>query len=586
MTLTSLDYLASRLFLVGVLSLLQASDAMAGVGDCLKAALNTASPEDLKKSAAFAINHSGCLQNLTPPTLVPYAALSGSLDVANQSGALNQVGLDFGNSYAQCVAKVNPGKVAVKQLAPALKPVCSTLNMNCQMFEGQAAEEINAQLISEVPLLSLLPCSCAAATSGLGVERIAELVKATKQCGATLAQVGEVLGDAAKGVYQVGGSAVELSKDAVNEAEKLGESVVNGIGSVGCAISKIWGGCGDGPPPSAYGVGVAICKPRQGLWNLSSISNQPNDFSLSCNDGLRCLAKPGKPTQCMQGISKAQSDKAEADKVLADAIMREANPELCLQRGGVLKKGYDQRCHDTKCKTATFFVAAEYADKCTKGSNFFPEPADLWTLNGEKPFVDKFERLIVESIQRDPNASPLELLAAYDCRTFLGNSEQSLCKTQPGFDVCKKQVDGGKIKKCFFSGGGEYPLPLLVPGGLRPGKIQGASAVGLGVGPIVVKPHVVTSSPYAARQLSLPNAMGQPRSDLPLGGDFLIQLAQQGCQPSMERTGEHLCDSQAGFDLCVRAVSTGQIRACRNAVTGQVHPPTAGALRVAPIRKP
>ena len=109
------------------------------------------------------------------PTLVPYVALSGSLDVANQSGALNKVGLDF-STYQQCANKVNPGKATVKQLAPVLKPVCGNLNMDCQMFEGTAADEVNEQLASEVPLLSLLPCSCAAATSGLGVEKIATLV--------------------------------------------------------------------------------------------------------------------------------------------------------------------------------------------------------------------------------------------------------------------------------------------------------------------------------------------------------------------------------------------------------------------------
>lgn len=39
----------------------------AGVDDCLKAALNTVNPDDLKKAAAFAANHSSCLQNLVPP---------------------------------------------------------------------------------------------------------------------------------------------------------------------------------------------------------------------------------------------------------------------------------------------------------------------------------------------------------------------------------------------------------------------------------------------------------------------------------------------------------------------------------------
>ena len=103
-----------------------------------------------------------------------------------------------------------------------------------------------------------------------------------------------------------------------------------------------------------YSIGLAICKPRQGLWNLSSVSTQLNDFSLSCNDGLHCQAKLGKGTQCVQGMSKAQSDKAKADKELLDAALREANPKVCLQRGSTLKKGYDLRCHDNQYKTAIF----------------------------------------------------------------------------------------------------------------------------------------------------------------------------------------------------------------------------------------
>ena len=73
--------------------------ARAGVDDCLKTALNAANPKDLERAATFATQHPTCLQNLVPPTLVPYVALSGAIDVANKSGALDEAGLGFGNSY-------------------------------------------------------------------------------------------------------------------------------------------------------------------------------------------------------------------------------------------------------------------------------------------------------------------------------------------------------------------------------------------------------------------------------------------------------------------------------------------------------
>ncbi len=564
---------ATCMLLLGTLCLLPSHQAMAGLDDCLKAALNTANPSDLKNAAAFATNHPSCLANLAPPTLVPYIALSGSLDLANQSGALNQVGLGF-NDYAGCADKVNPGNVAVKQLAPVLKPVCGALNMDCSIFEGPGANEVNAQLASEVPLLSLLPCSCAAANSKLGVEKIAELVKQTKQCGATIAQVGEALGDAAKGVYDVGGDAIALGGDAANEAIKLGESIVKGIGSVGCAISKLWGGCGDSPPPSAYSVGVAICKQRQGLWLLSSVSSQPTDFSLKCNDGLQCLAKPGKATQCMQGKSKAQSEKADADKVIADAALRETNPKVCRQHGGALKKGYDLRCHDSQCKAATFFVAAEYADTCTKGSNFQPIAADIWTLNGEKPFAAKFENMITESIQRDPKTPPLQLLGTYDCRPFLGRLEQSLCTQAKGYSICKKLVDAGKIQKCYLQGGGEYPTLTINPAVL--GALGRANVTRIPPTTSPNTPPTTTTAPAVIANPSLMRAApARSASAIPaivVSDVFLANAAQKGCRPFQGHRDELLCDNQAGYNECVQAVNRNMLKQCRNAENGEIFP--------------
>ncbi len=143
--------------------------------------------------------------NLAPPTLVPYAALSGSLDFANKSGALGKVGLGFGNSYGQCVSNTDVGTVAANKQAPILKPVCGPLNLDCAALDGPAAGHANAQLANQFPLLGLMPCACAAATSKLGVQKIADTLKTARECGATLAEAGKVLGDAAQGTYALGG---------------------------------------------------------------------------------------------------------------------------------------------------------------------------------------------------------------------------------------------------------------------------------------------------------------------------------------------------------------------------------------------
>ncbi len=530
--------------LFAALSVVAPGKATAGLDDCLKAALNTANPEDLKKAAAFAYSHPSCLSNLSPPTLVPYVALSGSLDAANQSGALDKVGLGF-STYQQCADRVNPGNAAIGQLAPVLKPVCSTLHMDCGVFEGAAANEVNAQLASEVPLLSLLPCSCAAATSGLGVEKLSTLVKQTQQCGATLAQVGEALGDAVTGVYDVGGDALALGEDAAAAAVKLGESVLKGIGSAGCAIASVWGGCGDSPPPSYKNTATAICKAHQSTWWAASKTQAPNDIWVVCNDGLFCMAQPGEPLRCMQRRTPAQraSDIAEMKA-------------WCPQREEELAAGYHLQCHDGLCKVAVNNVASKVGVACMKlvsESEADTTPSDArgferttW-LAGEYAYISQFDQLIIESIRRDPNASPVELLATYKCRPFLGRAEQSLCEWNGGYEVCKKLVDAGRMETCRLAGGGEYPLPTITTAAL--GALRGLRV------------------DHAA-----PAEDASPGATIEVSDGFLANAAAKGCRPFLGRRDELLCDNPAGYDECVQAVGRGLLRQCRSSVDDQVFP--------------
>jgi hypothetical protein len=544
--------------------LLVSGQCWAGVDDCLKAALNTANPDDLKKSAAFAYNHSSCLQNFVPPTLVPYVALSGSLDAANQSGALNKVGLGF-NTYQQCSDNVNPGKAAVKQLAPVLKPVCSTLNMDCKMFEGQAADKVNEQLASEAPLLNLLPCSCAVATSGLGVEKMAKLVKETKQCGATLAQVGEALGDAAKGVYNIAGDGVELGKDAANEAIKLGGTIAKGLGSAACAVYSLIGGC-KGTPPSYKNTATAICKAHQATLWAASKTQAPNDIFVQCNDGLYCLAQPGEDLRCMQYRTTAQRNNDIAQM-----------KQWCPQREQELEMGYQQQCHDGLCKIAITNAASHYGVECMKIATEHesdPRPsAELgaemkdWQGYRENLVLSKFDPLIIDSIRRDPKTTPVQLLATYQCRPFLGREEQSLCEGSGGFQVCKKLVDAGKIQRCQLGGGGEYPLPTI-------GKLTN-----------IINASAITKAPAATDQAPIAITNGsrmraiQPiaREETPLqvSDVFLGNAAQKGCRPLLGRRDQLLCDNQAGYDECVQAVNRNYIRQCSNAVNDEIFPAPA-----------
>lgn len=459
--------------------LLGPMQVQADVGSCLKAALSAAKPEDLKRAAAFATQHPQCLQNLVPPTTVPYVALSGSLDAANQSGALNAVGLGFGNSYGQCVTQLDPGKTTLKQLAPVLKPVCGALNMNCQQLDGAAADQVNAQLTEQVPLLGLMPCACAAATSGLGVERIAELVKNARQCGATLGEVAAVMGNSAQGVYKTAEKVAETLGESVELAEQLGGAVLNAAGGAVCTVGKLIGTCKDAPPPTAYSVSVALCKAHGGLKAVTSKTQQVNDFSLQCHDGLQCQVQPGQALQCKQGLSDAQL-------TAKTAVLEATNETWCRQRGGALKKGYDLRCRDGQCKLATLLVAAAYADDCSKTNTFFMRDASrAESAYVEERYVDRFEALIVDAVRRDPKATPAERLGTYACRTFLGRSDQFLCPDAKGFEACKALVGSGGVAQCRMPNGEVHPkatLQLL-------GRLAGA----------VVQPPASAAAPPAAR---------------------------------------------------------------------------------------
>jgi hypothetical protein len=536
------------LFLCAVFCVLPNNQAYAGVDDCLKAAFNAANPDDLKKAAAFASNHPTCLSNLLPPTLVPYVALSGSLDAANQSGALKEVGLGF-SSYSQCANKLNPGQHTMKQLAPVLKPVCGTLNMDCNLFEGQAADEVNAQIVSEVPLLGLLPCSCAAATSGLGVEKIAGLLKDAKKCGATVAQVAEAFSDAAVGVYDVAGDALELGGDAASYALKLGEDIAKSVGDVTCAVSKLWGGC-KSTPPSYKTTATAICKAHGSTWWAASKTEAPNDIWAQCNDGLYCWAQPGEQLRCEQRRTPAQRNSDIANM-----------KQWCPQRANELDAGYKLQCHDGWCKSAVTNVTSKYNEACLQVATQ-DEASKLptavtgaemkdWLGFREDQVLSKYDLLITESIRRDPKTLPMELLRTHDCKSFLGRADQALCKWSGGFQQCKKLVDAGKFKKCYLAGGGEYPLLTINPAVL--GALGNASV-------IKTPPAKVTTRTAPAK------------ASIAVSDALLANAANKGCVPFEGRRDDLMCRNQAGYDECVQAVNRKLISQCRNAINGEIFP--------------
>lgn len=530
--------------LIACLGLLPWTEAAAGLDDCLKAAMNTADPDDVKKAAMFAANHPACLADLVPPHTVPYVAMAGSLDAANQSGALNQVGLGF-NGYAQCKANFDPGHATLKQLAPVLKPICSSLNMDCQVFEGSATDQVNAQLVEQVPLLSMLPCACAAATSGLGVEKLAKLTRDAQQCASTVGEIGKALSSVASGGLKLGQGAVDLGEDAAKAAVALGEDIAKSIGSAGCAISKLWGGC-EGTPPSYKTAATAICKDHGSTWWAASKTGKPDDVFAQCNDGLYCWAWPGSPLKCEQRRtpSERQQDLVEMK-------------QWCPQRQASLVAGYHAQCHDGLCKVAANHIASQYLDACLETISDEEEqslPTDRrhaeyqdWMASKDPGFISKFDTLVIESIRRDPDTTPEQLLATYDCRTFLGRKDEYSCKWEGGFQQCRKLVDAGKMKKCWLAGNPmkEYSAPILQGNALR-------------------------AAGEAIQSAKPPRTRTLPVDTRPVDTAPIRPILPPGCERSPGRANDLTCADDAGFASCLRLFATRQVGVCRNAASGEV----------------
>jgi hypothetical protein len=481
-------------------SLATGQAARAGVEDCLEAAYSAANPEDLKRAAAFATNHASCLPKLVPPELVPYIALSGSLDAANASGALGPLG--FGKSYGQCVAKLDPGKTAVKALSPVLKPICAKSGLSsflkCSDLEGAAANELNAKAASKIPILSMIPCACAAATSGLGVEKLKDLIEKTRNCGAALAQIGAYLGEGAKGAYKTGKKFVEKTEQFVEDTA--------------CAVAGAFGGCSKALPPNGQSEAAKFCA-REGstVKSLFTASNRPDDFSVVCNNNAGCVVKPGQKPRCQTA--------AEYQTYLER--MRTENEAWCRQKRDQLHAAYVAKCRDDKCRLGAGLVAASLSADCVKAANNgkdpFGEPSvqpasQAWPGDGK--YTTSLDRLVAESILRDPKASRPEVLAAHGCKPFLGRDLEALCPAGAAFSACKAFVDKNEMRACRETGN------------------AGAT--------------------YVSKAAANP------------GANLADRLRLNGCKPFLGRAGEWLCTEAAGLSICNEARTKGEKLTCRS----------------------
>jgi hypothetical protein len=539
-------------FLAPVLVLVFAAPpARAGIEDCVWTLNSGVDPRDLEKEAKFVANHKECLADLVyPEPLIPYAALSGSLDTANQSGALAKVGMAFGD-YETCVAKFDLGKATIKQLEPALRPVCDQIHLDCGVFASEGAGQVNSALAENVPLLGLLPCACAAATSGLGIDRLRNQLATAEACGSTISQ-------------------------AADSVAKVGQDAL-------CAVESIWGGCSsDSPPPlppTGIDAGEAWCAPYGGIKNLSSRTNRPDDFDVVCNDGSTARVHPGRKPETATAAQIAQY-KALLDK--RNQIMRTANVAWCAAQHSKIRQQYDPKCHDETCRRAIESIWNDYRQEILKRADdpFFPSvrhaETEAFLLAPE--YQKRFQQAVNDSIIRDPHAAYGSVLQAYGCKSFLGRKREELCPGEAAYGACKKYVDHNLLRACYQEGFAKsrYANAVMDDPGADPtvrmrlydcegflGRAnenlcndqkgflicQEAARQGL-----LDECILAGSTPQhfkAAKKVSGPPA-GPPEKWLP----------ENGCESFLGRKGEWLCEDPGGSKRCLQYLPSSAVAVC------------------------
>lgn len=497
--------------------------AKAGLDDCLGAVFSAADPNDLALAANFVADHGECLPNFVPPTLVPYLAVSGTLDGLNQSGALNKAGLGFGNrDYNACTAQFDIGKQGIAKLMPVIGPVCKNLGLSCSSLANGVGNASNAQLQSEIPFLGLLPCSCAVATSGLGAEKLKDIVNKTQSCGVALQDVGKVLGDGAKGAYAIGKSAVQT-----------GENIVQaGV----CAVESLFGGCdsSDPPPPPPTGISEANnwCAPHGGLKEALSKTNQPNDYSVRCNDESACVIRPGKTPACSTGAQIAAHK--ELLKQQQDAL-RQKNIGWGNVQKGVWGSLSSAKCSDDKCRFGVKLLTTAYILEAVKKANEGILPSEAAFIAEipalKKPFLKEVEAQVNQSIIRDPHALAKDVLSAYGCSAWHNHANQSLCPNKAAYEACKNFVDKNQWELCYLAGD--------------------------------------ENSKYENKAASDPN------------GNLATRLALDDCKLLLGKPGQYLCGQAKGYEICMAAKAKGLTKKCLLAGQPNGTPPT-GSNQVPP----
>ncbi len=180
---------------------------------------------------------------------------------------------------------------------------------------------------------------------------------------------------------------------------------------------------------------------------------------MRCHNGDFCDNQYGTGWKWWTAAEHAALFAQVESMVEGYAAKKVFNADWCADKRASLKGEYGGRCRDKVYEIAMTPTLDKYENAC---ANYVLAAPKFVECNQGVSHTQTLQRILEESVKRDPKSSPLELLAREGCRPFLGREDQTLCDRPMAYHpasvaLCKKLVLSGKIKKCQWTDGSSYP---------------------------------------------------------------------------------------------------------------------------------
>ena len=430
--------------LAGLAAAARAGDFASDLAECASTPIEVGSfaAGPAREAARFAVNHSECV----PPVIA-----GDPLQLGMSVGVAGLMETNVLPKGAQACVDASIGS-ASKAVAGALNAVpgfTTILPSKGQQLLHDIAQGQSQATLYDVPgiavVMDKVSCSCAIADTGMKAgelkDRIEGVLKGAGSCA-------KLVGKITSGAYDAGKAAANAAGNAAKSAYNAAKNAIN---SVGCSLGL--GGCDDGPPFFCVGYNAARgdgATPQQ----LASIFPAVFPAEYVTNQINKCEAG------WQQALAKAAADlaaKKEAER------LAEEN-EKAMKLGAANGLGYafrwSPKCFDDQCKNSI----ALFADKYTVDIQDPETIQQYGSFGAAKTKMDAKYGSLAEvavalskdrrykALRADANAAPVDRLPAFDCTNWLGRANQSLCKTNEGFKVCKGYTLGDKWDLCVLTG--------------------------------------------------------------------------------------------------------------------------------------